>query len=246
MVKYETIIKIIEEELDKSHQHLRLYESLLPSFNKFHKQTCGEKPRKTEKGLICDNNGNEIFSKTGSKHQISIPSNTIDNLYEKYGELNLTHNHPSIGKPITESLSASDVQFLLQERQEYHEGVKGDYYFPIKSISCESPNGMRMTLVRGDKFQYENMNKAVALGAKLQKAHEEYIEKAAEVRSPIYKDLKPEDLNGENVYDYATKQTLKQIGRFEDTKEFKQIQEEFRNFDCKLAVSYPEDYYYAN
>ena len=66
MVKLEYIIKAIDEDI-KSHQHLRFNKNCLPTFNKFHEETCGEKPRKREKAIITDKDGNIIFTRTDNK-----------------------------------------------------------------------------------------------------------------------------------------------------------------------------------
>ena len=243
MIDY--IIKAIEEYV-KSHQHLKLYESLLPKFNKFHEYTCITRQMKSEKGLICDNNGNEVYTKTGSKHRITIPDYVIDDLYEKNGELNITHNHPSISQPPAECLSSADVDFLFQERENYSM-ITGetDYYYPLKSMSCESPNGSRMSLVRGDYFKHENVYAAMGLGDKLQKEYNSYIERYAKDYHNVMDSLDIKDYNDANeMYHDCAKKTLKRIGRFEDSAEFRKLKRDFRKLDCRLSVTYPYDYAY--
>ena len=246
MVKYQTILKTIEQEIRKSHQHLKLYDSLIKPFNKFHEQTCIKRQMKSEKCLICDNKGNELYSKTGGKRRISVPENVIKDLYEKNGELNLTHNHPCIGGCPAESLSASDIALVMETLQDYdpHEGWS-DPYFPIKSMSCESPNGSRMSFVRGDKFQYENAGQVRQLGKELQKAYEDYLNRWSKANREIGEGLDINDFNsGPEYYKYCTLQALKKEGRFEDSKEFKRIKDGFRKLDCRLDMSYPFEFKY--
>lgn len=244
MVKYETILKVIEDDITKSHQHLTLYKPLLPKFNKFHEQTCITKRFKKEKAYICDNNGKEIFTKLGSQHRISMDLTTIKDLYEDYGELNFTHNHPSIGQPIAECLSSADVSFLMETIRVYdeHEGWSDDL-FPVKSMSCESPNGSRMTLVRGDFFKKENTNEMRRLGKDLENLYSEYIEEASKTGSEILHSDGAKNTNMD-LHTYIEKETNKKIGRFEDWKEFKDIQSKMRKLDCRLEMTYPYEYPY--
>ena len=246
MVEYNNILQVIDEYVEKCSQHLTLNKAVLSQFNKFHEQVCIKRSLKKEKALICDNKGNNIFTKNGSKHSVSIQENTIDDLYEKYGELHLTHNHPSIGKPMAECLSKSDVISLFQERQEYdiHEGY-GDYYFPFKSISCESPNGSRMTLVRADNFKRENQYDVVNLGGDLQDAYNDYIKRTHRTSNKIFDDKDMmKDVPSDDIFNFAYTETIKREGRFEDSEEFKKIQSDFKKLDCRLEITYPYDYPY--
>ena len=256
MVKYATIIKVVEEDLSKSHQHLRLNPKVIPDFNRFHEETCGKKIRKTEKGIFCDNEGNRIYFTrngrrvdgiNGTSKRVSIDMGELYLYYREHGEMHLTHNHPRESGFPSDCLSVNDIKTLLSS---YDMGGLWDETptlgYPIKSMSCESPNGQRMTLVRGDKFKHENYDRAIEIGGELKGAWDQYIKKYRDSKwehfQIIEQNGKPEGIPEGGIHDFIVKNALKDVGFFEKSPEFKKIQKQFREIDCKLMVSYPSEY----
>ena len=266
MVKLETLIKVIKEDLEKSHQHLSIHLSfpkVEQAFNKFHKETCDNKIRKTEKGVIVDKDGNKIYEKTNrSKTHVSWSIGTLKDLYDDYGELNLTHNHPrGENRIVAECLSSGDIRFMFANKHRPYgkrpDGSEGflteEPVYLLKSISCESPNGSRMTLTRGDKFDRANEGKVLALGSKLENHFVDYMGKYYNTKIEVRRSISDDDFermfrksNGAMDFDkyrnYISQEALKKMGRFEDSKEFKSIQEDFRKNDCMLTMDFPYDY----
>ena len=69
--------------------------------------------RKTEKGVLIDEDGKIIYSKNGGKHSVTY-SVDFRGLYEEHGEFHMEHNHPSVSKdfPFPECLSVDDMNNL--------------------------------------------------------------------------------------------------------------------------------------
>lgn len=256
MVKFEYIIKAIDGNLSKSHQHLRFNKNCLPTFNKFHEETCGENPRKTEKAIITDKDGNIIFTRTDKKKSaVDIGWWEIEEYNMKTGnEVYITHNHPSDNwrLPVA-SLSRADMDCLtsnyMRWDEQAHEFKKT---YPIKSISMESPNGSRMTIVRGDNFDVEK-NKDFRKASDFlydayriykdsyNREYENIIMDALDNDSPIrQKFVDADDYEGWDAY--CHKQVQNKLGRFEQTENFKNAQKYFRENNCKLTMDYPYEY----
>ena len=164
MVQIEIINKSITDAIIKCSQGLNLNNSVKKVFDKFHNETCGKKIRKTEKGFLTDNEGNILYEPKGNKKEVNVDWSKVQDLYEEYGDLHFTHNHPRDGvKYVAECLSGGDIDCLFMTYRPYGKrpdgsegylvGEEGVYY--TKSISCESANGSRMTLVRGDNYADE-------------------------------------------------------------------------------------------
>lgn len=267
MTIYKKIVKAIEQELEgydkskyiiesKSHQHLKLNSNVIPEFNKFHEQTCGDKIRKTEKGIFCDANGNRIYlirngkkvdGIQGTRKKVTIDWNEMWHYYQKYGELHFTHNHPRESGYPSDCLSAGDVECLFSsyDRSGLWDGTP-DLVYPLKSVSCESPLGQRMTLVRGDKFKYDNRDSAIQLGKKLQTSWRQYVKRYWDVKWETFRMMENNEKyvgkSQEELHEIIVNTALKEVGRFEQTPEFKEIRKQFREIDCKLMMSYPSEY----
>lgn len=248
MVNKELILKAFDTTI-KSHQHLRLNGNVLPAFSSFHDKHCGKKPRKSEIAIFVDKNGDEVFTKKGNKTSVGFTDKEIKDAYEKYGELNVTHNHPRDNlRPCAEALSRPDVMLLKDKVQLYgkrddgSEGVLGEFY-PFKSISCESSNGSRMTLVRGDKFSSSDEDLLFKASRRLEDYHVDYYRKFYETMSDIRSNTNLNDFASYEDYENAiNKATFGKMGMFDENKEFKDIQRMFRDANCKLTMTYPSDF----
>lgn len=156
MNTYGIILKSIKEELEKCSQRLTLNPKLLNAMHNFREETCNpKKPRKTEKGLLLNAEGEVISSKTqNNKHSVEWgDSDEILNLYNENGELALEHNHPLYDdEKLPVFLSHIDIMALGTSKATLETGVYEDEEYVFKSVTCEGGNGTRMTMVRGDNF----------------------------------------------------------------------------------------------
>lgn len=244
----ELILKVLDTTI-KSHQHLRLNSRCLPVMDDFHDKHCGKKPRKSEVAIFVDKNGDEVFTKKGNKTSVNFTDKEIKDAYEDYGELNVTHNHPRGNlRPCAESLSRPDVMLLKEKvelygkREDGSEGVLGEFY-PFKSISCESSNGSRMTLVRGDKFSSNDEDLLFKASRRLEDYHEDYYVKFYETMSNIRSNTNLNDFDSYEDFENAiNKATFSKMGMFNENKEFKDIQRMFRDANCKLTMTQPREF----
>jgi len=231
----------------KSHQHLTIRNSkVIGALDKFAEST---QNRKTEKGVLIDANGNEVYSKNGGKASVEFTCNFRD-LYEKYGELHMEHNHPSVDKDprFIECLSVEDMLNLpMTVNQADGRGGLWEEYC-LKSITAEGANGTRMTLVRGDYYTDDNHKTFVDAVHELNKIHDDYMyNKYSKTQQRILDKLVSESRqkNGnektleriDDLYEQSTSEALKEIGTFESSKEFKDVQKKFREANCKLIIS---------
>lgn len=248
MVSKEIILKTFDTTI-KSHQHLRLNSKCLPLFDAFHDKHCGVKPRKSEISVWVDKNGDGVFTKKGTKSRVSFTDREIRDNYEKYGELNVTHNHPRDNlRPPAECLSDGDLNFLTMQISQYgkrddgSEGFLG-YVYPFKSISCESSNGSRMTVVRGDKFSDKDNRKFRDANRKLQDYFDSYYGGFYDTMAQVRKDTNMDDFASyEDYQNYLTKTTFDKMGMFNENPEFKNIQGMFRDANCKLTMTQPREF----
>ena len=164
--------KQIENEINKAiriikcSQRLRITSNnpLMNTFTQFRKETCNpKKPRKTEKGLILNNNGEILIEKKGNKTSVEWKNHEITKGFEENGELHVEHNHPLYENPkLPVFLSGDDIIRLRDKINQYKNGVySGDFVF--KSITCEGANGTRMTMVRGDNYTDKDNDKLLKL-----------------------------------------------------------------------------------
>ena len=258
MVRYDYILKAIDNELSKSHQRLSVHLSfpqVESTFDSFHNDTCNEKRLKRENGILTNNKGERLlfFRRgkwrdylDGTEHSVSEWDwYDILNHHQDEGDLHFTHNHPRGDKDIVaECLSSNDVQCLLYGREVTDPNTGKNYIdFPLKSMSCESSNGSRMTLTRGDKFKLENHDKAIRLSKELEECWSDYLMKYRAKKIQIIEKVpKGKFNNKEDLNQYVMKQAVKELGTFEKTTVFKDIQKDFRKIDCQLEMSYPKDY----
>ena len=246
MVNKLIISKSIDDAIIKCSQGFRLNKKVLKTFNKFHDETCGEKFRKTEKAIVTDNMGNIVYQKNGGKHSVNIDEKKTGVAFEEYGELHITHNHPR--RLVAESLSTNDIEKIYEEKYVDGEGFK----FIYKSISCESPNGSRMTLVRGDDFTLSNVTYINSLAERLEdysnKYESDFYKACLRLKEHYpFEDIVNDDMKHSNeryikYVTYIKEQALKEVGVFEKNKEFKDIQKGFRDNNCKLTYTFPDDY----
>lgn len=236
MVKFKYLLKAIDNDI-KSHQHLRLPKPVSKTFNWFHNKFCNDKIQDKEMGVITNGNGKIGLFLKGDYDSITLDWDRIKEAYLENGELHLTHNHPREEiYTVAECLSDGDVAQLFRTVR-----VDGEDMFALKSISCESANGSRMTLTRGDHFKMENYADVMDLQKEMWDYWQNYREEYYNYKLALPKRFNDFD-SYEDWQDYAHKEAIREIGRFEQTPEFKKLQKRFRALDCKLTYTYPFDY----
>ncbi len=266
MVSERIIIKSIENAIVKCSQRYRLNKNVVNALDKFHKETCsGKKIRKTEKGIALTEDGEIVYTNNGGKSSVKWDMGKIEELYHQYGELHINHNHPNHGSgPVANSFSYQDMEFMFYEgaRQQYGvredgtEGILGgDIYF-FKSISTESPNGSRMTLVRGDNFKDDDKSEALSLASDLESYtlnyRDDFLQACFKISAEHPYDTVIEKNPNDDIQtvnakfyqyvDYVHNEALKEIGTYEKNQRFKDIQKGFSNINCKLTYTFPQDY----
>ena len=246
IISKELISKSFDDAIYKCSQGYTLNKQVIATFDKFHDETCGKKPRKTEKAIFADEKGNIVYQKNGGEHKVNPDWKKVNEAYIENGELHITHNHPR--RLVEECLSTSDIHNIYKEVYVEGEGWK----YPIKSISCESPNGSRMTLVRGDNFSGKDVTDVNMLAERLEEYSNAYESKFYDTVFKLKEEHPYESVVDEDAmtsiqrYDsyvgFITDSALKEIGAFEKGDEFKEIQKGFSDANCKLTYTFPREF----
>ena len=245
MVNLETLTRAIEYELEKSHQHLKLPQQPKYTFNYFHNRFCNERIQEKELGIAVRADGKICNFVKGDYESITLDYDGIKNSYDRYGELHFTHNHPrESGRIVAECLSDGDVANLFRQIVTWDKET-GEimHVYPFKSMSCESANGSRMTLVRGDKFKMENYTNVMELQKELWNYWDSYQENYYNAKMNGQLPKSTSDFSSWDEYNaYAHNEAIKKLGRFEQTPEFRDLKKRFRKLDCRLTYDYPFPY----
>lgn len=166
MVNVEIINKIFDELIIKCRKSGGLSTRVKGRLNHFAEESRGYRK---EKGLIINANGEILLERQGTETKVQYTVSEIKELIEKtglMGDFHKEHNHPTpyISAKNEENLlptclSEADID-NLQECWVFDD-KNGDelYITPFKSITCECPNGSRMTLNRigiGDENTVRN------------------------------------------------------------------------------------------
>lgn len=248
MVKYETIIRAIEQEISKSHLHLKINPQVKKTLDKFRKKT---RNRKTEMGYIIDDEGNILREKKGSKESIEW-SSSMEGAYKDNGNqpIHLDHNHPNpFWSPFPTCLSETDMWGCFN----YWSSEDGKLM--LKSITAEdSWNNSRVSLVLGDSwhkkslddFTEEDQKKrsdAIKLSKKVEQIHvdaeKEYYKHEDDYFNEVWDkgghSLKtPEDLEFyHNLRRESKIRAMKKTGYWEKMKD---VKKEFRKLDCRFTI----------
>lgn len=247
MIDKNIIIKGIDDAIFKCSQRLTLNKNIMSVLDNFQKETIN---RKTEKGILINDKGEIIYSKNGGKHEVNIWKNLdIRRLYEEHGAFHIEHNHPSITKDFEycECLSDNDMLNVLStvNQADGRGGLWEEYC--VKSITAEGTNGSRMTLVRGDNFSEDDRKLFREARLELSKAHDDYVHNQfGKLERKILDDLVEESREKigsdetlkiiDKLYKDASKQAIKELGFFEKSDIFKNIQKKFSDANCKLIV----------
>lgn len=252
MVEKKIISKTIGEAILKCSQRLSINKNtgLMTTMEQFRKETCNpKKPRKTEKGILVNTDGEVLIETKGNKTSVTYNSQDIIKSFEQNGELHVEHNHPLYENPyLPVFLSGEDIWRLRDKVNQYKNGVySGDFVF--KSITAEGANGTRMTLVRGDNYSDEDNNKLsdlikdyeneiISEYKKYDVSNKEFSvsEKFYEIRDKWF-DEHPDvdsitDEQRLQFYAEAEKQVFK---RFDPTPIFRKYKKSFRELNMNLT-----------
>ena len=250
MVKYNNIIKAIEYDLKCRTTGRNIKSSIRRNIQNFHETY---KDYDHEEADVYDDNGNLICHEIGDDHSVKIDWNNIDP--DDYGRVHVVHNHPSSFANLPTFLSEGDLsQLLLREINgtftTYNVeatmfGTPSDYI--VKSVTACSPNGSKMTLIKGDNFpgRYNTYNDANAIFNQLLTKNENYrsmyeMNYKFNVRDALknYPESEWRDLiYDSNFRQNISNQTLKQIGSLEDYLKQEGIYTKLGYIECKLEIT---------
>ena len=232
MPKYQYIIRTIEE-YSKTHDGTSLG-TIRTSLDKISPKI---RNKKKEQAYIIDEEGNIIQHKKGTKNGVEIDENTLKE--EKHKNLHVTHNHPSdlTLDNIPTTLSEDDMEALLTKNND------DDYLF--RSISAESPNGTRITLIHNNNFNEADENN-------YRNAMRKYIAKSFQYKTLILQKTKQAMYNKVQQYkaDHphesiphmkmeieTRKEMIKEMGGLEDYFKKEGVFKAFEDCNCKLRIT---------
>ncbi len=260
MVQFNNILLAIDGYVEKCNAKVRVPVKVKKVFDKFHKETCGtgsdSEPLEYERLFVCDENGKLIVTENGEKASVKMPWSTIISYDDATDtELYLTHNHPKTYavNNFVETLSNADIENLfltykiedgvIQKRRGLNESTEGDFKYAIRGVSCESPNGSRMTLVRTNNFDYHNLDKVL----KLSKDFVSYNIRQNEEYFDVYekKFQNGDDSLFESFDDFdnhCLRETIKDVGAYEKSDKFKSFQKRFKDLGMDLTMEFPSEY----
>lgn len=230
MVKYKTILKIINETV-KTHDGTSLGR-IRTQLNKIAEKI---REKKKEQAYILDENGNIIQHKQGTKNEVELDTETLKN----QKNLHITHNHPSeiTLDDIPTTLSHADLLMLNTTNND------GDYIF--RSISAEAPNGTRITLIRNNKFDESNeydyqfaVNKYSRASTQYKKLILQKTEEAMFNKVQQYKTDHPNERIPHMELEVETrKEVIKEIGSLNSYLEKEGVLKSFEDCNCKLRIT---------
>ena len=253
MVKYETILKVIEDEITKSHQHLKINPQVHNSLNQFRKRT---RKRKTELGYLLNDKGEKMREVKGDKDSVMF-GGYMAYCYEKNNlqPLHVEHNHPNpVWSPYPTCLSATDMRGLFLDVSSIDDKLM------CKSVTAEdSWNNSRMTLVLGDSWHKKPLSewddkmiskksKAMDLSQKLEDLHikceEEYYKHEDDYFNEVW-DKGDYHLKTSEDFDFYNnlrkKSKIRAMKNTGYSEELKKIKKEFRELDCRLTLDDMDD-----
>lgn len=235
MVKYKTILSIIETEIEKCNDGTSFTRALTNSLNNW-----ADKNRKQDHEIMAfyDKEGNLIFEEdNGDENGVVMSDEDFEKIFEKegYNNLDLTHNHPSLHiDNIPTYLSTTDRDMLLVRNS------KGEYCF--RSMSAETPNGYRVTIVKNNNFSednhfdYEDTFNLYNLHCKdYHNAYKEIQNDYAREKFYEYK-KQGKKFSGEELRKESIEYTLKKLGSLDKYLRERGVFDNFKKANCKLRI----------
>lgn len=186
----------------------------------FREETCGDRVRKTEKVVLLNNDGEQVYSNSDKlDNQCSIDIKKVKKFYDKYGELHITHNHPN-GKNslLPVCLSKNDTEIITDYMfGEVDSEGNVPFYYYYKSITAESPNGSRMTLIRKDESFRDDFSKTFYKACDmLDDAYKDYTHKYISKSNYLQRDWGAYEFKDKGLREQVHNIVTKEIGFFED------------------------------
>ena len=232
-MKFKYLIKTIEKNLNKTHDGTSLgpIRNQLNNFAKKYNQL------DHEEASIYGADGKEIKHLTQNESdQVDLHEITEYLNKEKIIGCHITHNHPILhyADTVPSPLSIPDMDMLRIKNDE------GEYIY--QSITCESKNGYRMTLIKNNNFgpedetefeiQTEHFNESCnAYYETFRKYNKDWS--IAHMKEYYNKGYTLEEFRKESI-----KHTLEELGTFKDfIYEQRDYDEYFAKCNCKLKIT---------
>ncbi len=233
---YETILKSIEQELNKCSDGTYLSKPLVKSLDNF-----AETYRDTniEHLGMYNYNGQELFEvEEGTWKSVKVPIFKLASL--NLTNIHLTHNHPvPMYDGLVTMLSKRDCYLLLEHN------FRGELM--IRSISAESKTGGggRITLIRNNNFTDADKSKFYRATSKMRKVYKKYKDEfyttvnREEIRifqermgrNPTTEDMVEGRFNNE-----AIEKGIEKIGSLEDRFREEGVYDALDNCNCTLKM----------
>lgn len=244
MVKFKSIIKVINDYIIKTHDgtSMSLIKPLQKEFAEKHKNI------KTHEAVIFwDNEGNELNYIKGkidknnpkSSYRVTVREYLNQLKDSDYYDLHADHNHHShylYGIPTY--LTCSDMyKLLIKNKNDKH---------VFRSISAEAPNGSRMTIIRGNKFN-ANTDELFYLNTinKIDKACSNYYGLYV---SQVFSDTDKEqnrntklniNYNYNSLHKKSVEKFVKENGTLEHYLKSQGLYDDLAKINCKIRIKQP-------
>ena len=237
---------------------VRFNKKVRKALDDFANETCGEKPRGTEKLHLINENGEVVYTKNGKKTSVPYNHKKMNKLVSENGLLHMEHNHPIVKGEIADStkyvptmLSEGDAYQLLEkgyvENGRFESMIDSNWDYFFKSITAESPNGSRITLIKNNDFNVDNEDDYMNAYHRLDNEWQGYCQSFKSSKSQYVAYLNSDTgwfremyhLEGKSYdecIDAIDKQVIKDIGRFEDN--IQNIREDFNKCNVELSIEW--------
>ena len=253
MDTYDLILKTITEEITKCNDGTSIPKAVTKALDNFAQQYANLKDH--EEISFYTENGEEITHIVGQEH--GVDEKTLEEIDKKlfeenYTNVNVDHNHPTVwDKFVPTFLTENDMANLKEKNS------NGDYIY--RSVSAESPNGSRMTILRNNKFSeadYPLFEKTIeeinTYGLRYSISH--YKSVHMKVLTEMTKDFEKwyyskenedlhmdtyEYLNSRKFQEEAHRRTIEKIGTLEDYLEKQGLLSDLEKANCKLRIKNP-------
>lgn len=206
---------------------------------------------KKEKHCIISPEGELLHtSKFGTVDSSMIDLDLVERLYDEYGQLHLDHNHPAdLNGEYYTCLSDADCFMLLTGKTpETWSGDRWEYgqkqYF-FKSITAESGNGSRMSLILDESFSstdVENFHKAAE---SLEETHQKWLDdcldaphRAVDKKLEEYYAEHGEYPSLEESRSWTVGKEAKEKVLYSFEERLKQVQDLFKEANCTLKIEW--------
>lgn len=235
MPKYSTILKVIEKSINKTHDGTSMGQ-IKSSLDKFANEY---RNKKVEYGRILSPKGFELKTLTNNKKKyVEIPNSVLKGLDDfGYSNLHFDHNHPE-NLDFPTYLSYEDTALLLLKTK------KGEYFF--RSVSAETPNGWRMTIIKNNNFTEANeqdlMFKTLKTHRTCQKYHKLYNNSLKKNMDKVADDCikNSKKITKREMRKIASEITFKEIGTLQNYLKDEGCFKELEDVNCKLRFTKSE------